>query len=200
MVFGILRRAIRRIARIVKPAVYAKYYIYELVVSGVVLPFTDDTRKSRKLRYDDSTLLQWECTFEEFTTMISDPTAVERRYVDDIKNGLLPLINAKMIDNKLVTYRDEVEAEILLRMPLSAYFKEWVRKQLEQGKLKVPVTGVGKLEVRDISATLKEVVEVEQDRMIRYGVVSDEFEFVILRPEDGSEVTKIYGQWEHAAA
>ena len=191
-----LRRIFRKIVRIIKPPAMRNIYVYELVISGVIYPFTDRTRLEKNLRYSDATCLQWEVVFDEFCTLLRDPREVEVRYRPDIVSDLLPRLEGEMIARNLTTYSDEVKAELLLKLPLAPYFKEWIREQIEKGKYMIKVHGVGRLSLRDISAKLKEIVSVEERKLV-FGRITDEYEFRIIRPDEIKPYATIFGEWEH---
>ena len=197
-----IRRALKRVALRIFPRRLVRVYVYELVVYGVVLPYKEDTRKSMRKVYDERTLLQWECKFDEFVTLISDHTEVEERYWDDIVNDLLPKLQLHMVENKMTTYQDTIRADLLLRLPLGRFFKQWVREQIAKGNLLVKVQGVGTLSIRGVSATPKEIVEVDYNEAKRRidatgGKVVDYYEFSLIRPDEIEPYASYRGEWTH---
>lgn len=197
-----IRRALKRVALRIFPRRLVRVYVYELVVYGVVLPYKEDTRKSMRKVYDERTLLQWECKFDEFVTLISDHTEVEERYWDDIVNDLLPKLQLHMVENKMTTYQDTIRADLLLRLPLGRFFKQWVREQVAKGNLLVKVQGVGTLSIRGVSATPKEIVEVDYNEAKRRidatgGRVVDYYEFSLIRPDEIEPYASYRGEWTH---
>ena len=197
-----IRRALKRVALRIFPRRLVRVYVYELVVYGVVLPYKEDTRKSMRKVYDERTLLQWECKFDEFVTLISDHTEVEERYWDDIVNDLLPKLQLHMVENKMTTYQDTIRADLLLRLPLGRFFKQWVREQVAKGNLLVKVQGVGTLSIRGVSATPKEIVEVDYNEAKRRidatgGRVVDYYEFSLIRPDGIEPYASYRGEWTH---
>jgi len=197
-----IRRALKRVALRIFPRRLVRVYVYELVIYGVVLPYKEDTRKSMRKVYDERTLLQWECKFDEFVTLISDHTEVEERYWDDIVNDLLPKLQLHMVENKMTTYQDTIRADLLLRLPLGRFFKQWVREQIAKGNLLVKVQGVGTLSIRGVSATPKEIVEVDYNEAKRRidatgGKVVDYYEFSLIRPDEIEPYASYRGEWTH---
>ena len=197
-----IRRALKRVALRIFPRRLVRVYVYELVVYGVVLPYKEDTRKSMRKVYDERTLLQWECKFDEFVTLISDHTEVEERYWDDIVNDLLPKLQLHMVENKMTTYQDAIRADLLLKLPLGRFFKQWVREQIAKGNLLVKVQGVGTLSIRGVSATPKEIVEVDYNEAKRRidatgGKVVDYYEFSLIRPDEIEPYASYRGEWTH---
>ena len=197
-----IRRALKRVALRIFPKRLVRVYVYELVVYGVVLPYKEDTRKSMRKVYDERTLLQWECKFDEFVTLISDHTEVEERYRDDIVNDLLPKLQLHMVENKMTTYQDAIRADLLLKLPLGRFFKQWVREQIAKGNLLVKVQGVGTLSIRGVSATPKEIVEVDYNEAKKRinatgGRVVDYYEFSLIRPDEIEPYASYRGEWEH---
>ena len=197
-----IRRALKRVALRIFPKRLVRVYVYELVVYGVVLPYKEDTRKSMRKVYDERTLLQWECKFDEFVTLISDHTEVEERYWDDIVNDLLPKLQLHMVENKMTTYQDTIRADLLLKLPLGRFFKQWVREQIAKGNLLVKVQGVGTLSIRGVSATPKEIVEVDYNEAKRRidatgGKVVDYYEFSLIRPDEIEPYASYRGEWTH---
>jgi len=197
-----IRRALKRVALRIFPKRLVRVYVYELVVYGVVLPYKEDTRKSMRKVYDERTLLQWECKFDEFVTLISDHTEVEERYWDDIVNDLLPKLQLHMVENKMTTYQDAIRADLLLKLPLGRFFKQWVREQIAKGNLLVKVQGVGTLSIRGVSATPKEIVEVDYNEAKRRidatgGKVVDYYEFSLIRPDEIEPYASYRGEWTH---
>lgn len=197
-----IRRALKRVALRIFPRRLVRVYVYELVVYGVVLPYKEDTRKSMRKVYDERTLLQWECKFDEFVTLISDHTEVEERYWDDIVNDLLPKLQLHMVENKMTTYQDAIRADLLLKLPLGRFFKQWVREQIAKGNLLVKVQGVGTLSIRGVSATPKEIVEVDYNEAKKRinatgGRVVDYYEFSLIRPDEIEPYASYRGEWEH---
>jgi len=220
-----IRRALKRVALRIFPKRLVRVYVYELVVYGVVLPYKEDTRKSMRKVYDERTLLQWECKFDEFVTLISDHTEVEERYQweckfdefvtlisdhteveerywDDIVNDLLPKLQLHMVENKMTTYQDAIRADLLLKLPLGRFFKQWVREQIAKGNLLVKVQGVGTLSIRGVSATPKEIVEVDYNEAKKRinatgGRVVDYYEFSLIRPDEIEPYASYRGEWEH---
>ena len=200
--FERIKRFFRRVGRLVLPPAFVRVYVYEFVVYGVVYSFTDRTRMLIKKRYNERTLIQWECVFDEFLTLIPNSDEVERRYLPDVERELIPKLNSIVIANRMLTYQDEVSAEALLRLPLARYFKEWVRRQIEMGKTSVVWSGVCKLELRGVSAKLKEIIEVEEEEYKRRisltaGKVIDEFRFGLIRPEEAEPFDVVHDTWEH---
>ena len=197
-----IRRALKRVALRIFPRRLVRVYVYELVIYGVVLPYKEDTRKSMRKVYDERTLLQWECKFDEFVTLISDHTEVEERYWDDIVNDLLPKLQLHMVENKMTTYQDTIRADLLLKLPLGRFFKQWVREQIAKGNLLVKVQGVGTLSIRGVSATPKEIVEVDYNEAKRRidatgGKVVDYYEFSLIRPDEIEPYASYRGEWTH---
>jgi len=205
MIFEKVKRFFRRLKRFLIPPRLVRVYIYEFTAYGVVKPFTKTTRDLMRRVYKENTLIHWECVFDEFVTLVPTSEEVERRYYDDVEKDLVPYLNTLVISGRRLTYRDLVDGRVLLKMPLARYFKEWVKRQIEMGRIMVPWQGVCKLELKGVSATLKEIVEVEErefrERMrILQGKVIDDFRFGLIRPDETEPFDIIYDRWTHDIA
>ena len=191
-----VRRALERLKRFLIPVRLVKVYVYELVAYGRVIPPVMKPRAKRE------TLLEWECVFDEFRTLVYPQTEVERRYKEDIEKDLVPKLEEEILAGRKLTYQYPVKIDKLLKLPLARFFKEWLKMQKEIGKDKIIWSGVCKLELVGVSAELKEIVEVEEDIFKRkmkiwQGRVVDDYRFGMIRPYEDEPFDVWYGEWEH---
>jgi len=198
----ILRRArerfLGRIPRVIRrrPRVY-RIYMYEVRVSGVVIP---PKEVQRKTRYKETTLIQFEISFEDrpyFRTFTDNPIDAERRY-RPILEDLAKQLERHPSVRKCFTYFVEIpKSQMTMQDYLSSPEPKDVIRRAGPNTL-IKVFGKPTLVVKDVSFEPVGYFDVSEDEFpIIKGEASDTFIFKVYRPNEDIPYAEVEDEFIH---
>jgi len=184
----------------IKPKRVWRIYMYEVRVSGYVIP---PKSSQRKTRYSSTTTIQFELSFEErpyFRTFISDPLACERRYGNELENLVKALEKHPKI-RRLFTYFEQIPKSQLTLEDFMAV-AESRRVVLSAGPNDlIKVFGKPKFVVTAISFEPVGYFDVSEDEFpIVKGEASDTFIFKTYRPNEDVPYAEVEDEFIHSLA